>query len=156
MVLIYYHLRGIIQKEDFGQLFHRSLQIHLVSGWFIQSCWVPDFFPLVTLPSCRALGKACLLNCFGLAVAYIPSTHIPSVRSSCTAPVRCKKPWGLQIYLLSSALWTQLSAMQGNHATLGAGQLSTTGNEHFKVKGSHFNMWCSLPTRYLKEFRVLL
>ena len=116
-----------MQKEDFGQLSRRSLQIHLVSGWFIQSCWVPDFFPLVTLPSCGVLGKACLLNCFGLAVAYIPSTHIPSVRSICTAPLRCKKPWGLQIYLLSSALWTQLSAMQGNRATLGAGQLSTTG-----------------------------
>ena len=108
---LYYHLRGIIQKENSGQLSHRSLQIHLVGDGFLQSCWVPDFFPLETLPSCRVLDKACFLNCFGLAVTYLPSTHIPSVRSSCTAPLRRKRPWGLQICLLSSALLAQLSAV---------------------------------------------
>lgn len=93
----YCHLRGMIQKGKSGQLCQCSLQMYRLGDSVPWSLRVPGFCPLVTLPSFRVLDKACpLLHCFVLEVTWSTSTHILSVRTSGTAPLRCKEAWGMQ------------------------------------------------------------
>ena len=109
------------------------MQTFLVNRWFSLVIQLPLFFLLVTLPSFRVTEKAYLINYLGPEVTHI----LPFVRIShdTRMPEECSP------HLFRSPLPTLLCTMEGNHVTLVANQLSTTGNGHFKVKGNYI-MWC--------------